>query len=164
MDSANECFSGCARQHKAANMNGWAIPGVYLFRLYVCDKRNELTTSHRGDPTNLSGLFTFETARSETPDNIKSAHQRRKTAIKREECQQVTLKKCCTTGKSLSLATKWHPNKAEMNRLCALVKCLNHFKNILKKREVQSTLDRFLTSPLAKRQKPATEEEETYLE
>jgi len=34
-----------------------------------------------------------------------------------------------------SLATKWHPNKAEMNRLCALVedKCLNHFKNILKK-------------------------------
>ena len=37
-----------------------------------------------------------------------------------------------------SLATKWHPDKAEMNRLCALVedKCLNHFKNILKKREV----------------------------
>ena len=34
-----------------------------------------------------------------------------------------------------SLATKWHRNKAEMNRLCALVedKCLNHFKNILKK-------------------------------
>jgi hypothetical protein len=65
-----------------------------------------------------------------------------------------------------SLAIKWHPNKAEMNRLCALVedKCLNHFKNILKKIEVQSTLDRFLTSPLAKRQKPATEEEETYLE
>ena len=53
-----------------------------------------------------------------------------------EECQQVTLKKCCTTGKSLSLATKWHPNKAEMKRLCALVedKCLNHFKNILKKK------------------------------
>jgi hypothetical protein len=57
-------------------------------------------------------------------------------------------------------------DKAEMNRLCALVedKCLNHFKNILKQREAQSTLDRFLTSPLAKRQKPATEEEETYLE
>ena len=34
-----------------------------------------------------------------------------------------------------SLATKRHPNKAEMNRLCAFVenKCLNHFKNILKK-------------------------------
>ena len=47
-----------------------------------------------------------------------------------------------------SVATKWHPNKTEMNRLCALVedKCLNHFKNVLKKREVQSTLDRFLTS------------------
>ena len=29
-----------------------------------------------------------------------------------------------------SLATKWHPNKAEMNRPCALVadKSLNHFK------------------------------------
>ena len=54
-----------------------------------------------------------------------------------------------------SLATKWHSNKAEMNRLCALVedKCLNHFKNILKKREVQSTLDRFLTSPLAKKRR-----------
>ena len=38
MDSANECFSGCARQHKAANMNDRAIPGAYLFRLYVCDK------------------------------------------------------------------------------------------------------------------------------
>ena len=65
-----------------------------------------------------------------------------------------------------SLATKLHPKKAEMNRLCALVedKCLNHFKNILKKREVQSTLDRFLTSPLTKRQRPATEEEETYLD
>ena len=65
-----------------------------------------------------------------------------------------------------SLATKWHPNKAEMNRLCALVedKCLNHFKNILKKRDVKSTLDRFFTSPLAKRERPATEEEETYLD
>jgi len=53
-----------------------------------------------------------------------------------------------------------------MNILYALVenKCLNHFKNFLKKREVQSTLGRFLTSPLVKRQRPATEEEETYLE
>ena len=71
MDSANECFSGCAHSHKAANMNGRAIQGAYLFRL----------------------LHYWE------------------------EFQ--------------SLATKWHPNKAEMNRLCALVedKCLNHFKN-----------------------------------
>jgi len=38
MDSANECFSGCARYHKAANMNSRAIPGAYLFRLYVGDK------------------------------------------------------------------------------------------------------------------------------
>ena len=31
-----------------------------------------------------------------------------------------------------SLATKWSPNKAEMNRLCALVedKCLNHINHI----------------------------------
>ena len=65
-----------------------------------------------------------------------------------------------------SLATKWHPNNADMNRPCALVedKCPKHFKNILKKREVQSTLDRFLTSPLAKRQRPANQEQETYLE
>jgi hypothetical protein len=66
-----------------------------------------------------------------------------------------------------SLATKWHSNKAEMNRRCTLVedKCLNHFKNILKKkRAIQSTLDRFFTSSLAKRQRPATEEEKTYLE
>jgi thioredoxin-like negative regulator of GroEL len=50
--------------------------------------------------------------------------------------------------------------------VCALVedKCLNHFKNILKKREVHSSLDRFLTSSLAKRQMPATEEEETDFE
>jgi len=63
------------------------------------------------------------------------------------------------------LAAKWHPNKAEMNRLCALVedKCLNHFKKHSEKKR-SSTLDRFLTSPLAKRQRPATEEEETYLE
>jgi len=50
-----------------------------------------------------------------------------------------------------SLATKWQPNKAEMNSLCALVEgqCLNQLKNILEKR-VQSTLDRFLKSPLTK--------------
>jgi len=48
-----------------------------------------------------------------------------------------------------------------MNRLRALAedKRLNHFKNILKKREVHSNLDRFFHSPLAKRQRLATEEE-----
>ena len=62
-----------------------------------------------------------------------------------------------------SLATKWHPNKAEMNRLCALVedKCLNHFKNILKKEKFNQL---WPLSILAKIQRPATEEEETYLE
>jgi hypothetical protein len=34
-------------------------------------------------------------------------------------------------------------------------------KTFWKKREIQSTLDKFLTSPLAKRKRPATEEEET---
>jgi len=41
LDSANKCFSGCARQHKGANMNSRAIPGAYLFHLYVCDKEEE---------------------------------------------------------------------------------------------------------------------------
>jgi len=88
-------------------MNGRAIPGAYLFRLYVCDK--EMSFQH----------------------HIGDTHQ---------------------------------PDWVVYVRLCALVedKCLNHFKNILKKRVVQSALERFLTSPLAKRQKPATEEEETY--
>jgi hypothetical protein len=49
MDSANECFSGCLRWHKAANMNGRAIPGAYLFRLYVCDK--EMSWSHHTGET-----------------------------------------------------------------------------------------------------------------
>jgi len=88
-------------------MNGRAIPGAYLFRLYVCDK--EMSWPH----------------------HIGETHQ---------------------------------PDLVVYVRLCALVedKCLNHFKNILKKREVQSTLDRLFTSLLAKRQRLATEEEETY--
>ena len=51
-------------------MNGRAIPGAYLFRLYVCDK--EMSWPHHigGRHTNPTGLFTFETARSEKPDNI----------------------------------------------------------------------------------------------
>jgi hypothetical protein len=50
-------------------MNGRAIPGVYLFRLYVCDK--EMSWSHHIRETHQpTGLFTFETARSETPDNL----------------------------------------------------------------------------------------------
>jgi len=49
-------------------------------------------------------------------------------------------------------------------RLCALVedKCLNHFKNILKKK--RSSINFGQIFDLAKRQRPATEEEETYLE
>jgi len=88
-------------------MNGRAIPGACLFRLYVCDKEMRW------------------------PHHIGETHQ---------------------------------PDCVVYVRLCALVedKCLNHFKTFWKKREVQSTLDRFLTSSLAKRQRPATEEGETY--
>jgi len=88
-------------------MNGRAIPGPYLFHLYMCDK--EMNWPHHKGET----------------------HQ---------------------------------PDWVVYIQLCALVedRCLNHFKNILKKREVQSTLDRFLTSRLAKRLRPATEEEEAY--
>jgi hypothetical protein len=88
-------------------MNGRAIPGAYLFRLYVCDK--EMSWSHHTGET----------------------HQ---------------------------------PDWVVYIQLCALVedKYLNHFKNILEKREVLSTLDRFFFFFLAKRQRPATEEEETY--
>ena len=35
MDSANECFSGCARYHKAANMNGQAIPREKFNQLWT---------------------------------------------------------------------------------------------------------------------------------
>jgi len=49
MVSANEYFSGCARWYKAGNMNGRAIPGAYLFRLYVCDK--EMTWPHHKGET-----------------------------------------------------------------------------------------------------------------
>ena len=45
-----------------------------------------------------------------------------------------------------------------------LVDVRKHERSGHSTREVQSTLDRFLTSPLSKRQRPATEEEEIYLE
>ena len=50
---------------------------------------------------------------------------------------------------------------------CALVeeKWLNHFKNILKKKEKFNQLwTDFFTPPLANRQRPATEDQEIYLE
>ena len=89
-------------------MNGRAIPGAYLFLLYVCGK--EMSWPHHTGET----------------------HQ---------------------------------PDYVVYVRLCALVedKCLNLFKNILKKKEkFNQLLTDFFTSPLAKRQRPATEEEETY--
>jgi len=59
----------------------------------------------------------------------------------------VTLKKMLHYWEEFqSLATKWHPNKAEMNRLCALVEdmCLNHFKSILKKEKFNQLWTDFL--------------------
>ena len=88
-------------------MNGRAIPGAYLFRLYVCDK--EMSWPHHIGETHQPDWVVY----------------------------------------SSTLCLGWRPVS-------------EHLKNILKKREVQSTLDRFLTSSLAKRQRPATEEEETY--
>jgi hypothetical protein len=76
-------------------MNGRAIPGAYLFRLYVCDK--EMSSPH----------------------HIGETHQ-----------------------------PEW----------------VLYVRDSERKREVQSTSDRFCTSPLAKRERPATEEEKTYLE
>jgi hypothetical protein len=63
------------------------------------------------------------------------------------------------------LATKWHPKKAEMNRLCALVedKCLNHFKNIMKKK-IQLWTHFLLLFSKETEARPAIEEQETYLE
>ena len=91
-------------------MNGRAIPGAYLFRLYVCDrdKEDKEWSSEEKDSNKKGRLI--------TGDIKKILHYW-------EEFQ--------------SLATKWHPNKAEMNRLCVLVEdnCLNHFKNNLKKKE-----------------------------
>ena len=81
----------------------------------------ELVEEHSKDLTTEDLEELKKQLNQERDKEDKSAYQRRRTTIKREECQQVTLKNCCTTGKSLSLATKWHPNKAEMNRLCALV-------------------------------------------
>jgi len=59
-----------------------------------------------------------------------------------------------------SLATKWHPNRAEMNRLCALDEgqCLNHFKNILKKSSINFRQIFYFSFS------KETEEEETCLE
>jgi len=78
-------------------MNGRSIPGVYLFRLnQERDKEDKECSSEEG--SNKMGRM--------TTGDIKKMLQYW------EEFQ--------------SLATKWHPNKAEMNRLCALVedKCL----------------------------------------
>ena len=61
-----------------------------------------------------------------------------------------------------SLATKWHPKKAEMNRICALVEdqCLNHFKNILKKKRNSINFGQIFDVSFSKE----PEEEETCLE
>jgi hypothetical protein len=66
-------------------MNGRAIPGANLFRLYVSDKKwaDHIT---QGRPTNPTGLFTFEIPRSETPDNITF----RLTKISANECDSGT--------------------------------------------------------------------------
>ena len=61
---------------------------------------------------------------------------------------------CCVVLCDLETSRMGAPYIYDISRL--------RVKNILKKREVQSTLDRFFTSHLANRERPATEEEETY--
>jgi hypothetical protein len=52
---------------------------------------------------------------------------------------------------------EWHPNHVEVNRVGDLYNdnAINHFRKILKKRERQSTLDRFFNAPQTK--KPRTD-------
>ena len=50
-------------------MNGRAIPGAYI-SVCMCVTKKWADHITQGRPTNPTGLFTFETARSETPDNI----------------------------------------------------------------------------------------------
>jgi len=45
-------------------MNGRAIPGAYLFRLYVCVTKKWADHITWGRHTNPIEFFTFETARS----------------------------------------------------------------------------------------------------
>ncbi|XP_071051035.1 uncharacterized protein [Onthophagus taurus] len=46
-----------------------------------------------------------------------------------------------------SLAKKWHPNKTDVNKICNMVedKCLSHFKEIIRKRQVQSGLGEYFS-------------------
>jgi len=91
-----------SKHERSGHSKSLSFPSVCVWQ------RNELTTSHRGEPPTRLGCL------------------------------------------SSTLCLGWRQV------------CLNHFKNILKKRKVQATFHRFFTSPLAKRQRPATEEEETY--
>jgi hypothetical protein len=52
---------------------------------------------------------------------------------------------------------EWHPNHVEFNRVGDLYNdnAINHFRKILKKKERQSTLDRFFNAPQTK--KPTTD-------
>jgi len=63
----------------------------------------ELVEEHSKDLTTEDLEELKKQLNQERDKEEKSAHQRRRSAIKREECQQVTLKKCCTTRKSFSL-------------------------------------------------------------
>ena len=82
----------------------------------------------QGRPTNPTGLFTFETARRETPDKIScfgfddgciSEGER----DKKGRMTSGDIKKMLHYWEEFqSLATKWHPNKAEMNRLVLWLK------------------------------------------
>jgi hypothetical protein len=109
MDSANECFSRYARQHKTANMNGRAIPGAYLFRLYVCDM--EMSWPHHIGETHQPDCVVYfhdrELRRLITKaasDLMTDVYQKVRDGH-RFDLLRDGLPKChsCNTGKSFSL-------------------------------------------------------------
>ncbi|GFV14333.1 uncharacterized protein TNCV_807651 [Trichonephila clavipes] len=54
-----------------------------------------------------------------------------------------------------AMVLEWHPNQADVSRVGELYNdnSINYFRKILKKREMQTTLDVFFNSPIAKNKK-----------
>jgi len=147
-----------SKHERSGHSRSLSFPSVCLWQ------RNELNTSHRGEQKILKKQLNQERDKEdkEWPSEEEDSNKKRRMPT----CD---IKECCTAGKSFSLwLQSGFPTKLKWTDFVSWLKISVWitFKNILKKkeREVQSTLGRFLTSPLAKRQRPATEEEKTYLE
>ncbi|GFW53586.1 uncharacterized protein TNCV_4814921 [Trichonephila clavipes] len=72
-----------------------------------------------------------------------------KRKTKEDQCRQLPLKilKKCADVRAMVL--EWHPNQADVSRVGDLYNdnAINYFRKILKKREMQSTLDMFFNAP-----------------